>query len=173
MEHVIARILSVLRATPHRWDELTATVDPELLCRPPATGEWSALECLRHLVEGEQQVFHVRVQAILAGRDVPAFDPDAQGGVRPQAEVPAELAKRFAQLRAESLDVLAALTEADLLRAARHAELGRVTLGELLHQWVGHDLMHTIQAERALMQPFILGSGPWREFFVEHEVVQP
>jgi hypothetical protein len=33
--------------------------------------------------------------------------------------------------------------------------------------------MHTIQAEHALMQPFILGSGPWREFFAEHEVVQP
>jgi hypothetical protein len=173
MDHLIARVISVLRTTPRRWDELTATVDPDLLCRPPASGEWSALECLRHLVEAEQGVFPVRVQALLAGRDIPAFDPDAQGGVRPLAEVPAELARRFAQLRAESLDVLAALSDVDLLRAARHAELGRVTLGELLHQWVGHDLMHTIQAEHALMQPFILGSGPWREFFAEHEVVQP
>ena len=173
MDHLIARVISVLRTTPHRWDELTATVDPELLRRPPASGEWSALECLRHLVEAEQEVFPVRVQALLAGRDFSAFDPDAQGVVRPQAEAPAELAKRFSRLRAESVAILTPLTETDLLRAARHAELGRVTLGELLHQWVGHDLMHTIQAERALMQPFILGSGPWREFFVEHEVVQP
>jgi len=28
-----------------------------------------------------------------------------------------------------------------------------------------HDLMHTVQAERAMMQPFIAGSGPWRPYF--------
>jgi hypothetical protein len=25
--------------------------------------------------------------------------------------------------------------------------------------------MHTVQAERALMQPFMLNCGPWRSFF--------
>jgi hypothetical protein len=30
-------------------------------------------------------------------------------------------------------------------------------------------LNHTIQAERALMQPFMLGCGPWRPFFRDHE----
>jgi hypothetical protein len=40
----------------------------------------------------------------------------------------------------------------------------------MLHQWVGHDLGHIVQAERALMQPFIAGSGPWRGFFEDDDV---
>jgi hypothetical protein len=40
----------------------------------------------------------------------------------------------------------------------------------LLHEWAAHDLTHTIQAEKALMQPFIQGSGPWRFYFQDHEV---
>ena len=39
--------------------------------------------------------------------------------------------------------------------------------------WAAHDLNHTIQAERALMQPFMLGCGPWRSFFRDHEVGVP
>jgi hypothetical protein len=35
-----------------------------------------------------------------------------------------------------------------------------------------HDLNHTVQAERALMQPFIAGSGPWRTagVFADHDL---
>jgi hypothetical protein len=33
----------------------------------------------------------------------------------------------------------------------------------------GHDLMHTVQAERALMQPFIAGCGPWQPYCADHE----
>jgi len=36
----------------------------------------------------------------------------------------------------------------DLMRTALHAELGKVTLAEMLNEWIGHDLMHTVQAER-------------------------
>jgi hypothetical protein len=42
-----------------------------------------------------------------------------------------------------------------------------------LHEWVAHDLMHLVQAERALLQPFIQGSGPWRPFFADYEAAPP
>jgi hypothetical protein len=29
--------------------------------------------------------------------------------------------------------------------------------------------MHIVQAERAVMQPFIAGSGPWRPYFADHD----
>ena len=41
-------------------------------------------------------------------------------------------------------------------------ELGVVSLRELLNEWAAHDMMHIVQAERAIMQPFIAASGPWR-----------
>lgn len=160
----------VLAATPSRWLMLTETLPVNLLSRPPAPGEWSALECLQHLVDTERRVFPVRLQALLAGQDFPAFDPDTQG-TRPNASpAPGELAAEFSALRTTSLAMLARITPADLGRRARHAELGPVTLGELIHEWAAHDLMHTVQAERALMQPFIQGCGPWQPYFVDHAV---
>jgi hypothetical protein len=78
------------------------------------------------------------------------------------------LAREFEGMRHESLRLFRRLTTADLERTARHPELGRVTLGELIHEWAGHDLMHTVQAERAMMQPFIQGCGPWTSYFSDH-----
>jgi len=163
-----AGVLSILRGTPGRWEGLTTGVAAELLRLPPAPGEWSALDCLAHLIETEREVFPVRVEALLAGKDFPGFDPDAQGVLAQVADDPPRLAETFSRLRTESLVALSRLTQADLSRTARHAELGIVTLAELLNEWAGHDLMHTIQAERALMQPFIQGCGPWKPYFSDH-----
>jgi hypothetical protein len=41
-------------------------------------------------------------------------------------------------------------------------------MGELIHEWAGHDLMHTVQGERAILQPFIEGCGPWMPYFADH-----
>jgi hypothetical protein len=170
MDDILGIAPAVLRTTPQRWIELTQTLPAELLTAAPAVGEWSALQCLQHLVDTERSVFSKRVGHFLAGEDFPAFDPDAAGTVADAATSPAALATEFAQLRSESLSVLAGLTRGDLDRRARHSELGMVTLGELLHEWAGHDLMHTVQGERALMQPFIRGCGPWRPYFRDHAI---
>jgi hypothetical protein len=159
---------AVLRITPARWTDLTRSLRNDLLARAPAEGEWSAVDCLQHLIDTERWVFPARVRALQRGEDFPAFDPDSQGTQPDVLQSPAELAEEFARLRGESLSVLATVTEEDLARQARHAELGMVTLSELLHEWAGHDLMHTVQAERALMQPFIAGCGPWQPYFSDH-----
>ena len=64
--------------------------------------------------------------------------------------------------------MLEKLSPADLERTARHGELGPVTLSEMVHNWAAHDLNHTVQAERAMMQPFIQGCGPWQKFYTDH-----
>jgi len=167
-ENILSWASAVLRITPSRWHELTGALPPALLARQPKEGEWAALECLQHLVDTERWVFPVRVEHILAGRDFPAFDPDSRGSKTSPAKDPSALAEMFAQLRLKSLEVIGRLSEADLGRTALHAELGLVTLSELLHEWAAHDLMHTVQAERALMQPFIQRSGPWQVYFEDH-----
>jgi hypothetical protein len=35
-----------------------------------------------------------------------------------------------------------------------------------------NDLIQTVQAERALMQPLILGSGSWQIYFADHLLAQ-
>jgi hypothetical protein len=76
-EEILPWARAVLTTTVERWTRLTQTVPAELLNRAPAPGEWSAVECLRHLVETERYGLPVCVQALLAGQEFPAFDPEA------------------------------------------------------------------------------------------------
>src|SRR5258708_32897400 len=168
MDALFVSARAVLAGTPPRWESLARAVPGELLARPAAPGQWSALNCLQHMIDTERFVFPARVRAFLAGRNFDAFDPDSQGTVAQTGRPAGELAAAFAGLRAESLGLFDRLTPADLPRQAVHAELGPVTLSHLLHEWAGHDLMHTVQAERALMQPFIEGCGPWQPYFADH-----
>ena len=171
MDDTLTFVRAVVSTTAARWTTLAETLPADLLARKPAAGEWSAVECLQHMIDTEQAVFALRVQAFLDGRDFPGFDPDAQGTTGSVTRPAPTLAAEFALLRAGSLSLLATLKPSDLVRRARHEALGPVTLGEMLNEWAAHDLMHLVQAERALMQPFIAGSGPWRSYFAEHVVV--
>jgi hypothetical protein len=171
MSDVFEQVKGVLSSTPDRWNNLVGSIPDELLKRAPGPKEWSALECLQHLIDTEH-IFPFRVRAFLAGQDFPAFDPDTQG-TKPGVTSATKMVAEFAHLRAESLSLLTTLRPADLGRRARHAELGPVSLDEMLHEWAAHDLMHTVQAERALMQPFIARSGPWRSYFADHDVELP
>ncbi len=168
MTHLIEQVRAMLATTPERWQGLSRALPVELLRRRPASAEWSAEECLQHLVDAER-VFQFRLKCFLQGEDFPGFDPDREGA-RPGERSPAELAGEFAGLRAESLRRLAAITAADLDRQVRHQELGPVRLGEMLNEWAAHDLNHIIQAERALMQPYLLGCGPWMVYFRDHQI---
>lgn len=170
-DDLLISVRAVLTTTPTRWENLTATLPADLLTREPAPGEWSALGCLRHLLEAERYVFPARVRAFLAGQDFQNWDPDAGQGenAATQSDDPVELATQFARYRYESLRLLDSLTPADLARTATHSEFGTVSLEQMLNEWAAHDLNHTIQAERALMQPFVRAAGPWRELFADYD----
>jgi hypothetical protein len=169
MENILDWTRAVLITTPSRWENLTQTLPAELLTRSPAPGEWCALECLQHIMDAEN-VIAARLKHFLAGQDFPAFDPDKEGTRLSATPSPAEMTAHFTRLRKDSLASLAAITRDDLNRRVRHAELGIVSLDEMVHEWAAHDLDHTVQAERAVMQPFILGCGPWQVYFKDNLV---
>jgi hypothetical protein len=162
-------ILPILQTTPARWQTLCETLPSDLLSRHPTEGEWSPLECLTHILDTEKNIFPVRVRAFLAGVNFPSFNPDKEGTAS-VSQTPADMAAEFSALRVESLELLKTLKESDLARTAIHPELGQVTLEQLLQEWAAHDLNHTIQAEQALMQPYISGCGPWRKYFSDHDI---
>jgi hypothetical protein len=168
LDNLLEHVQAVLSTTPELWQRLVSTLPGNLLTRVPAAGEWSALNCLQHLLDAERSLFPVRFQDFLAGQDFTAYDPQ-----KPHADLaalsPEQLAAGFAHQRRESLTLLSGVKDEDLQRSVQHPRFGAVTLEELLHTWAAHDLMHTVQAERALMQPFMLGCGPWRYFFQDHE----
>jgi hypothetical protein len=169
MSDLIAQTLSMLRTSVDRWAAI-ARVDPELLARQPEPGEWSAIQALQHVVDTELAIFDARVAAIRAGEAFRGYDPDAEGHVDRITSTAHELVEQLRPMRARSLASLEALVPADLDLPGTHAELGPVTMAELLNEWAAHDTMHIVQAERALMQAFVPASGPWRPYFADHDV---
>jgi hypothetical protein len=171
MPDLIERTAAVLRINGERWQALATGIDRELLARRPEPGEWSALECLGHTVDTEEAIFTWRISGFLTGAEVlPNYDPDVQGTPVTDATDPVVLANQLAPRRAANVELIATLAESDLDRTSRHSELGPVTLRQFLNEFWAHDTMHLIQAERALMQPFIPESGPWRHYFADHDV---
>jgi hypothetical protein len=120
------------------------------------------------MVDTERMVFPARVEYLLRGEDFPAFNPEADGSKPRKTLSPIDLAKEFENLRAKNLIILSKVQENDLSCKAKHQELGIVSLGEMINEWAGHDLMHTVQGERAIMQVFIEGCGPWKYLFTAH-----
>ncbi len=170
MSDILSDTKAILSTTVGRWTALVGALPVEAITRPAAEGEWSAAQCLSHLLDTEAMVFPVRLRVFLEGGDAfPGFDPDTEG--RDFSNMtPAQLVDEFTRHRAENLATLEQMTPDMLDRRARHAELGPVTLAQMLNEWVAHDLNHTLQAEHAIMQPFISGSGPWRFYFADHDL---
>ncbi|MGB1289037.1 MAG: DinB family protein [Aggregatilineales bacterium] len=169
---ILTNLTAVLNSTPLRWTHLVEHTPDDLLRLQPAPGQWSALGCLLHMVDMEDAIFASRVRAILAGENFPAFFPDETGSVLDDTMDAATLAQQFATKRADSLILVGTLTSDDLVKTAVHGELGEVSLSNLLHEWGGHDLMHLVQAEQAMMQPFIEGCGAWQSYFSDHVAKQ-
>jgi hypothetical protein len=162
-------IRAILGVTPDYWLRLVQAVPIDLLARPPAEGHWSAYQCLQHIIDVEL-VFQSRLHAFLNGEEsFPAFNPDAEGSQLIAEPSVDDLAEEFSRLRRESLDLIAAIGPVDLDRESRHQELGLVTLEMMINEWPAHDLNHTMQAERAVMLPFVEASGPWSMYFSAHE----
>ncbi len=162
-------ISAILRIDLDRWRGI-ASLGRHTLARPPAPGEWSALDCLAHAVDTEV-LFAERIHAILDGAEAfPAFDPAERAASGNAAADPVELVARLARQRTLNEGLLEIVTEADLDKGSRHATLGPATLRQLLHHYPAHDLMHLVQAERALMQAYVPETGPWRHYFADHDV---
>ncbi len=54
---LLRAVRAVLATTPARWEQLVAAIDGDRLQASPQAGEWSALDCLGHLVMAEREAF--------------------------------------------------------------------------------------------------------------------
>ena len=114
----------------------------------PGPGEWCAKEVVGHLIEAERRGFAGRVRAILEA-DEPRLETWDQEAVQRErndcARSVPELVNEFWQLRWESVGMVGRLRGPDLARAGLHPQVGPLTIGDLLHEWVHHDREHVKQ----------------------------
>src|ERR687886_541654 len=108
MDDVLDAARRVVPTTAARWQTLVDTLPEQLLERPPAPGEWSALECLQHLLTVERLVIPVRVRHMLEGRaELIPYDPDAPREPLPERTA-RELVAAFATERRANIEALLA-----------------------------------------------------------------
>ena len=133
------------------WRAIVADAGPDLRIRP-APGEWSAIECLGHAVDGEI-VAAARYRWVLA-EDRPmlqGYDQETWPRALRHLEAdPGELLELFAALRTANVRLWLATSEADRARVGLHVERGPESLDLLFRMLAGHDRVHQAQARGAI-----------------------
>jgi hypothetical protein len=144
----VGRVAALLRAQATAIRAEVLALGDELCRWRPADGEWSVNEALGHLVEAERRGFNGRIRTILA-EDNPSLQGWDQVGVareRRDWERPsADLLREFEALREDSARLVEGLRPEQLDRWGRHLQVGKLTVRDLIHEWVHHDRNHVKQ----------------------------
>jgi hypothetical protein len=131
-------------------DELVA-LPPEAASWHPAQGEWCALEVVGHVIEAEQRGFAGRIRGLLAGQPIESWDQEAKARERRDCERSGyELARELWRMRWANVGMVERLRSDDLARGAEHPAIGRLSIGDLLQEWVYHDRDHIRQLYAAV-----------------------
>jgi hypothetical protein len=142
-------IAELLEMSGRSFAGLLHALPPGAAAWHPADGQWCVNECVGHVIESEKRGFAGRIR-IMLGADNPKLQTWDQPGVataRRDCERSAEeLLAEFEPLRSDSVDFVRSLKPEQLERPGSHPQVGRLTVGEILHEWVHHDDNHLRQA---------------------------
>lgn len=139
--------IAILEQSPIIIEKILMAAGPHDLHWKPAAHRWSIGEVLGHLVDVEK-LMRGRVQK-MAQEDNPAIEPYDQEQVAATgkyAEKPAlEFLHEFCHERDRSVSWLRYAYPAAGARTGRHAEIGAITVAQMVNEWAFHDLGHIRQ----------------------------
>lgn len=159
--------LALLEKTPVLLETLLRDLPEELLRWKPAPERWSVTEVLAHLAEIEL-LYADRTRRMVT-EDTPTlerFDPGSTvvAGDHRRGTGNENLTA-FLKARRATLVLLKSIPADSEDRLAMHAELGMITLGQMLNEWACHDLGHLRQiAELYRAHAFYPYAGPFRKY---------
>ena len=141
-------LIDALKATPAALRGSVRSLKGRAIADPPADGEWSLLDIVRH-VRASDAILAPRIVQVLVREGAPlaAFDERAWSELIAAADVPidAQLAA-FAIQRAELTALLRTLTPAQWLRSGVHEECGVQTLADICEYIAAHEAEHLAEA---------------------------
>jgi hypothetical protein len=144
-----AEIADLLETSGQAFASTLDALPPEAGSWHPKPGEWCVNECVGHVVEADKRGFAGRIRVIL-GADEPHLQTWDQKVVEKERKdcerQPSALKKELLDIRSESVSMVRSLRPEDMARGGMHPEVGRLTVDELLHEWVHHDGNHLKQA---------------------------
>jgi len=143
-----SRVVDLLEASRAAIEAELRALGDDLAQWRPGPDEWSATEAVGHIIEADRRGFGGRIRRILEqdgaaeeGWDQLAVARERKDVERPVAMILAELG----EVRSAGIATVRALRPEDLDRHAIHGTVGRVSIGELLQEWVFHDRNHLRQ----------------------------
>ena len=141
-------VLGTLRATPYVLQYLTEGLGDEDWKQRPGAQDLSVLELLNHLLDVETEINAPRIELVLSAENpfIAGIDSDPWIVEREyQTTRTPQVISDFAVQRQSSIDKLAALSEEEWMRPARHSFFGPTTLLELVRFIALHDIDHIRQ----------------------------
>jgi hypothetical protein len=143
-----AEVAAVLEVSGNAYSDLLKALPEEVATWKPAPDEWCVNECVGHIVEAERRGFAGRIRSIL-DEEEPTFQtwdqPAIAAARRDCAKAPGELLAEFEPLRRASVDLVRSLDDGQLDRGGIHPTVGRLTIRDLLHEWIHHEGNHLRQ----------------------------
>lgn len=142
-------IADLLETSGQAFASTLDALPPEAAAWHPAPGEWCVNECVGHVVAAETKGFAGRIRIILAAiePDLQTWDQVVVAKERKDCERrPWELREELLALRKDSISMVRSLEPEHMTRGGMHPKVGRLTIDELLHEWVHHDTNHLRQA---------------------------
>jgi DinB family protein len=142
-------VAPILEASGKAILNMLGSLPAQIASRRPAEGEWCVNECVGHLIEAERRGFAGRIKSML-DEDEPRLLPwDAAQVAKARGDCEgdlAELLREFTTLRNQSVALVRSMKASDTERAGMHPVVSRITVDEILHEWVHHDANHLRQA---------------------------
>jgi hypothetical protein len=148
-------LISRLELLPSVLPPLLTMIPEEDARWKPASGNWSILEIVNHLLDEETRDFRARLESTLCdpAGPWPAIDPEqwAIEGRYNERNLTESISRLVAE-RGNTLQWLRWLREPDWSLAYQHPTLGPLTAGSLLASWAAHDALHLRQLAKRLYE---------------------
>ncbi len=135
-------LLKALSLAPSALERIVHAVPPELWDARTEDNRFSLREAIAHLADWEP-IFRSRIESALQnpGKSIPVFDESQRAiELRYSESDPREQLDRFHKERMTTLRVIELAS--DLAAACVHPENGEMTVAEIAHCLLGHDLYH-------------------------------
>ena len=142
-------VAPILEASGGAISSMLGSLPATIASRRPADGEWCVNECVGHLIEAERRGFAGRIKTMLDQDEPRLVSWDAAEVAKARGDCERDLTgllREFTALRRESVELVRSMKPSDLTRGGVHPVVSRITVDEILHEWVHHDANHLRQA---------------------------
>ena len=165
-------VAALLRAAAAEIRAEVEALPEDVLSWHPAPGEWCVKECLGHIIEAERRGFAGRIRVLLEhDGDATLVNWDQEEVARSRHDCDADatqLLMEFLGLREASVSLVASLTPEDMERGGEHPQVGHLTVGEIVSEWIHHDRNHFKQILTNVQDFAWLSMGNARKFSLPH-----